>query len=208
MVETSSNTDNIKVNSILGAAMKRFGYYGFAKTTMSEIASDVGLSKASLYYYFADKDALFRAVVKREQDGFLSNIKKKIIDNKGTAKSKLVRYANMRHEYFLNVFVNLGKIKMTLETVKPLLGDLLNNFFKSEVALVSQILRVGVNNNEFRDIDVSEYADLFISAMNGLRSITIKDKDSYQLEQSDLDLIEKRIKNLNEIFITGILKNQ
>lgn len=175
---------------------------------MSEIASDVGLSKASLYYYFADKDALFRAVVKREQDGFLSNIKKKIIDNKGTAKSKLVRYANMRHKYFLNVFVNLGKIKMILETVKPLLGDLLNNFFKSEVVLVSKILSEGVNNNEFRDIDVSEYADLFISAMNGLRSITIKNKDSYQLEQSDLDLIEKRIKNLNEIFITGILKNQ
>ncbi len=71
MVEISSGTDNNKVNSILDAAMKRFGYYGLAKTTMSEIASDVGLSKASLYYYFADKDALFRAVVKREQDGFL-----------------------------------------------------------------------------------------------------------------------------------------
>ncbi|MCR6640165.1 MAG: hypothetical protein NVV82_14540 [Sporocytophaga sp.] len=113
----------------------------------------------------------------------------------------------MRQEYFLNVFVNLGKIKMPLENVKPLLGDLLNNFFKSEVVLVSEILSEGVNNNEFRDIDVSEYADLFISAMNGLRSITIKNKDTYQLEQSDLDLIENRIKNLNEIFITGILKN-
>ncbi len=114
----------------------------------------------------------------------------------------------MRHEYFLNVFVNLGKIKMTLDTVKPLLVDLLNSFFRSEVALVSEILSEGLNNNEFRDIDVSESADLFISAMNGLRSITIKDKDSYQLEQSDLDLIEKRIKNLNEIFIKGILKHK
>ncbi|GAL85632.1 hypothetical protein MYP_2861 [Sporocytophaga myxococcoides] len=74
--------------------------------------------------------------------------------------------------------------------------------------MVSKILKEGVNNNEFRDIDVSEYADLFISTMNGLRSITIKNKDSYQLEKSDLDLIEKRIKNLRGIFITGILKSK
>jgi len=208
MVEASSNTDNIKVNLILDAAMKRFGYYGLAKTTMAEIASDVGLSKASIYYYFADKDALFQAVVKREQDGFISGIKKQVVDNKDTAKNKLVKYVDKRHEYFLNVFVNLGKIKMSMENVKPLLGNLLNDFFQSEVALVSEILKEGVNNNEFGDIDVSEYADLFIATMNGLRSITIKNKDSYQLEQSDFDQIEKRIKNLSEIFITGILKNK
>ncbi|MBO9702867.1 MAG: TetR/AcrR family transcriptional regulator [Sporocytophaga sp.] len=208
MVEASSNTDNIKVNLILDAAMKRFGYYGLAKTTMTEIASDVGLSKASIYYYFADKDALFQAVVKREQDGFISGIKKQVVDSKDTAKNKLVQYVDKRHEYFLKVFVNLGKIKMSMENVKPLLGNLLDNFFQSEVALVSDILKEGINNNEFRDIDVSEYADLFIATMNGLRGITIKNKDSYQLEQSDFDLIGKRIKNLGEIFIMGILKNK
>jgi len=208
MVEPLSNTDNSKVHLILGAAMKRFGYYGLAKTTMAEIASDVGLSKASLYYYFADKDALFRAVVKREQDGFFANVKDQVIESEGAAGEKLEMYVEKRHAYFLNAFGNLGKIKMTMETIKPMLGDLLNNFFRSEVAVVAEILQEGINNNEFRDIDVSEYADLFISSMNGLRSITIKDKNSYQLGQDDLDLIGKRIKVFSEIFITGILNNR
>jgi AcrR family transcriptional regulator len=42
--------------SILRAAQKRFEHYGFAKTTMAEIASDCGMSAANLYRYFASKD--------------------------------------------------------------------------------------------------------------------------------------------------------
>ena len=42
---------------ILDAARKRFAYYGFSKVTMDEIAADIGMGKASLYYYFPTKES-------------------------------------------------------------------------------------------------------------------------------------------------------
>ena len=64
----------MKEQLILDAAQKRFGLYGIEKTSMREIADDLNLSKASLYYYFPDKESLYRAVVEKEQSEFLDRI--------------------------------------------------------------------------------------------------------------------------------------
>ena len=53
---------------IVEAAIKRFAHFGVAKTTMSEIAADISLSKASLYYYFPDKLSLYGAVLQYVAD--------------------------------------------------------------------------------------------------------------------------------------------
>ena len=65
IVHSGDNSD--KISNILSAAQKRFGLYGLEKTTMKEIASDLGVSKASLYYYFPDKESLLKAVVELNQ---------------------------------------------------------------------------------------------------------------------------------------------
>jgi AcrR family transcriptional regulator len=50
---------------ILDAAHRRFSAYGFGKTTMAEIADDVGMSAANLYRYFENKLDLGAAAWKR-----------------------------------------------------------------------------------------------------------------------------------------------
>src|SRR5688572_23662273 len=52
-----------KQEAIITAAIKRFAHFGVSKTTMSEIAADLAISKASLYYYFPDKLNLYAAVL-------------------------------------------------------------------------------------------------------------------------------------------------
>jgi len=54
--EAASDSGADVRRAILCAAHKRFERYGFAKTTMAEIASDCGMSAANLYRYFASKD--------------------------------------------------------------------------------------------------------------------------------------------------------
>ncbi len=44
---------------ILESAQRQFAHYGFSKVTMDEIAQEVGMGKASLYYYFPDKGKPF-----------------------------------------------------------------------------------------------------------------------------------------------------
>lgn len=48
---------------ILAATEARFRHYGFNKTTVADIASDVGISTAYVYKFFASKLAICEAVV-------------------------------------------------------------------------------------------------------------------------------------------------
>ena len=53
-----------KKELIVKTAIKRFCHYGFHKTTMNEIAEDIKITKANLYYYFPDKPALIQEVIR------------------------------------------------------------------------------------------------------------------------------------------------
>jgi AcrR family transcriptional regulator len=50
-----------KRQSIIEAARARFRYYGIAKTTMQEVATDANVAVGTLYRYFKDKDDLCAA---------------------------------------------------------------------------------------------------------------------------------------------------
>jgi TetR/AcrR family transcriptional regulator len=51
--------------AILDAAEARFAAHGFDSTTIKQIAGEAGVNTALIYYYFADKEALYHAMVER-----------------------------------------------------------------------------------------------------------------------------------------------
>jgi AcrR family transcriptional regulator len=53
------------VEDILGAAGRLFGSQGVGPTTMTQLATAVGLRQSSLYYYFARKEEVVAALVSR-----------------------------------------------------------------------------------------------------------------------------------------------
>jgi AcrR family transcriptional regulator len=58
--------DNAKRRQILDGARKVFLDLGFDGASMGEIARSAGVSKGTLYVYFADKNRLFEAIVAEE----------------------------------------------------------------------------------------------------------------------------------------------
>lgn len=52
-------------DAILDAAYQAFARYGYRRTSMEEIARGTGMSRASLYLQFANKEEIFRALVER-----------------------------------------------------------------------------------------------------------------------------------------------
>jgi AcrR family transcriptional regulator len=73
MVASTPNTnhlvgdeDNSKRRQILDGARKVFMNLGFDGASMNEIARSAGVSKGTLYVYFADKSRLFEAIVEAE----------------------------------------------------------------------------------------------------------------------------------------------
>lgn len=57
---------------ILDAALSVFAKSGYSGALMDEIAAQAGLSKPTLYQYFASKEALFAALLLQERDQMLA----------------------------------------------------------------------------------------------------------------------------------------
>jgi TetR/AcrR family transcriptional regulator len=63
-VRTTAEADAVR-DRILDAAESVFAAHGFAGATTREIAACAGIQKRMLFYYFASKDDLYRAVLER-----------------------------------------------------------------------------------------------------------------------------------------------
>jgi AcrR family transcriptional regulator len=59
----ASKPPNKKIEAILKGAMQEFLTHGFAATTMDNVTAAAGVSKATVYSYFQDKEALFIALM-------------------------------------------------------------------------------------------------------------------------------------------------
>ena len=55
--------DEPRRQTILAAAAEEFGERGFTSASYNRIIERAGISKGAMYYYFADKDDLFRTVL-------------------------------------------------------------------------------------------------------------------------------------------------
>src|ERR1700678_386443 len=62
----AADEDSSKRRQILDGAGKVFMELGFDGASMGEIARAAGVSKGTLYVYFADKNRLFQAIVEQE----------------------------------------------------------------------------------------------------------------------------------------------
>ena len=64
-IEPDSATAGDKTEQILQGAMQEFLTHGYAGTSMDKVAKTGGVSKATVYSYFQDKDGLFAALIQR-----------------------------------------------------------------------------------------------------------------------------------------------
>lgn len=206
MVERESDRSQVKLEQILAAAQKRFSHYGLAKTAMVDIASDIGMSKASLYYYFKDKESIFTAVIEKEQILFVEEMKK-IIQSSKNAVVVLNEYVNLRIGV-LEKMMALGKFSYGgLLEIKPRIGCVLQEFKKEEKNMIAEILTSGVKRNEFSMDDVSRHAEFFIDTLLSIRKTII----SEHTEEDTVEFSPKKYQKLKDqsnmfaaIFIKGI----
>jgi AcrR family transcriptional regulator len=64
-IEADGTTAGDKSEQILQGAMQEFLTHGYAGTSMDKVAKTGGVSKATVYSYFQDKEGLFAALIQR-----------------------------------------------------------------------------------------------------------------------------------------------
>ncbi|MBD3169244.1 MAG: TetR family transcriptional regulator [candidate division Zixibacteria bacterium] len=67
-------------NRIITTAKSKFFRYGFSKISVDELASDLGISKKTLYQHFPSKEALLKAVIEHHRNDIKGAVDR-IFDN-------------------------------------------------------------------------------------------------------------------------------
>jgi TetR/AcrR family transcriptional repressor of mexJK operon len=194
-----------KSEQIIEAARKRFAIYGFSKVTMDEIALDMEMGKASLYYYFPTKESLFEEVIKKEQDEFIKEIE--CLLNKNISSSeKLKHYVIERLDYFQEL-INLGMLGVnSMFEVKSLFRKLFHDFEMNEIKLLKQIIDEGISKGEFKKNLSNETPQVILYILQGLRLRTIRDIKLQKLDSKSLKHLKNEMVIVIDLFINGIKK--
>jgi len=192
-----------KEQLIIEVAQKRFGLYGIEKTSMREIADDIKLSKASLYYYFPDKESLYKAVVEKEQTEFLARISEKMLNIQESGQL-LREYAVSRLSYF-RTLSNLSRLRLeAYSDLKPIFRESINLFKEKEKEIIIRICEKGISEGIFSIMDTDKTASLFLDLLKGLRISVVNNKKTLIIENEEYDrLLEKTI-SFTDIFVNGL----
>jgi len=195
--------DKSKEEAIIKAARRRFAHYGYSKVTMDEIAGDVEMGKASLYYYFPTKENLFQEVIVQEQEEFADEIEK-ILQNENCAEDKLVQYVDQRLKYFQKLF-NLGALSFySFIEKKSLFKQYYKDFEERELQLLDKIFEEGKKKNEFKkDID-GKITRTLLHILQGLRLRTLKSMTGQQLDSKSYKELKDEMLMTVKIFLQGI----
>ena len=138
------------------AALDLFVEKGYAATRVEEVARRAGVSKGTLFLYFASKEELFKAVV-RENLSLRFPQWSILLDQFPGTSAELLRYA-MGQWWSLvgdTKASGISKLMMSEASNFPELAA----FYQSEViepgnALIRRILQRGVERGEFRPLDL------------------------------------------------------
>ena len=192
-----------KNDLIIKAARERFAHYGYSKVTMDEIAADVEMGKASLYYYFPTKEELFKAVIATEQSEFTDEIET-MLQKQISAGQKLHEYVNQRLKHFQSL-VNLGMLSVhSLLDMKSIFKKSFRDFEIQELMLLQKIIDEGKIKKEFSPHLTNKVAKVFLHILQGLRFRALRQIKGRSLDNKEYRHLQEEMKIITEIFIEGI----
>jgi AcrR family transcriptional regulator len=178
--------DTVRGN-ILEAAKKRFLHYGYAKTTMAEIASDCNMSPGNLYRYFPGKLDIAEAICTEAGEFAVAKLRDVMRRPGRTAKERLrdFLFADMRLTYDqLEYDKQVFEMARVVAQERPLFA---NRILALNRALLSEILAAGNASSEFLIEDVVFTAEMLQSAAMKFRYPQLHSKLSYDKLERELD---------------------
>ena len=155
MIENNNNTEK----EILDAAERLFLKKGFALTSTTEIAKEVGCNQALVHYYYRTKEKLFTGIFEKKALLFLSdfiNRSRKDLPFEEKIKSLVEAHFNMLLEnqqlpFFL--FTELILNEKRLDVLKKNLSDNYSEVYrKLDDELKSEIAKGNIRQMTFMDI--------------------------------------------------------
>lgn len=193
-----------KQAAIIEAAIKRFAHFGVSKTTMSEIAADLAISKASLYYYFPDKLNLYAEVIKTITS--LPEAEDNLSLEKEKDPLKAILWFLERRTDFIIKYHNILEFLRTFNPAKvpPELEPVFSHLRKRELHRITAIIQKGMDTGKFNVQNAANTAGLFYDFLEGFRFRLLVFNGNFFPDKKQFLAILKKEKEFALIFFKGL----
>lgn len=140
-------------DTILEKAKSLFIQHGYHGLSMREIAEEVGVSKAALYYHFKDKEELFIAVLNQNLDHMGKEIDVIRVSSKTNSEMivKFIEYVLTQPAEQRSV-IRLGTQEMSQLSAESR-KQFNDTYHQKFIGQVQEIISSGMKNGEFKTMD-------------------------------------------------------
>ncbi|NQX42874.1 DNA-binding transcriptional regulator, AcrR family [Pedobacter steynii] len=187
------------------SAMQCFAKFGLDKTTLDDIAQAVGLNKASLYYYYKNKEDIFIEVALKEGEDFINSLQETTLLKEGV-ENRTAFYLESRFNYYKNV-LNMNRVSVdTLNKILPRFFELYNALMKREKIFLTQLLEKAAKEENLMMTDPENTASVLINLTDALKHSV--EQQAILKGETEIDYTQslQDIKFLVSLIFTGIRK--
>lgn len=184
-----------KRSQVLDAARSLFSQFGLNKVTTDDISRHAGISKATLYKVYSNKQEIFDEVIALETDHLIRVIVD-ASDTESTTRGRLRAYLFAKLDA-LNHLNNLFQVtRFTFGNFWPHIADARDRVLDEEKRIVRQILTTGVECGEVSVPDPSLTAHVLVASFSSLEF-------DWALGGYDVSL-EEHVDHLLDIVVSGL----
>ncbi|MGI4022943.1 MAG: TetR/AcrR family transcriptional regulator [Janthinobacterium lividum] len=202
-MSNTSDPQELKKKQILDAAYKRFSHYGYSKTTMNEIAGDLSMSKALLYYYFPDKSQLYAGVIRKLSDEYLAALQHKLNQN-CTINEAFYFVLQRIHRTISSHYNFFDYFRLHQQNIPDSIWNIIREIHQTEVNLLTELYRKQVSDTFAETHNLQEIIELIFNALDSVQNIFDKHKQPIFPDVEQYEIMYAQKKLLLSILLNGL----
>lgn len=159
-METKKNKTR---NLILKKAAEVFSAKGIQNTTIEDVTKHLGKAKSLIYYYFSNKETLYKEVLENEINALCDEVNEKL-NSTVDPISKLRMYFELRL-LKTKELINLLPFKNHLDENLPFIKEMRKKYDDEEIIIIKEILQEGAKRNIFYLTDLDNTTNVILTAL-------------------------------------------
>jgi AcrR family transcriptional regulator len=173
---------------IMIKADELFRQYGFVKTTVADIATELSMSPANIYKFFSSKEAIIQASADRNLVVLTEAVQRHMVAS-SAALDRIERVLLTVFRHTVDILRNERQVFKLMMLAYEQKWDCVGAFDKFLLQTLARLVKEGMNTGEFKSGDISATARLLFDCL-----ILIRTPHLYQQEGRELN--ENRIREM------------
>lgn len=165
---------------ILEAAKKRFLNAGFYKTSVEELANELGMSKKTIYKYFQSKEEIIETLIFMLLNQMIIKVEEEI----NSGKNAVEKFGSILKIIIKNVMAFGDRWVSDLQRFTPKLWNKIDEF-RAKLILknLTKIVEQGKNEGLIKDIPTTVYLTMAIASIRAVINPEFLTKNDYTFKQ-------------------------